>query len=180
MRIRQVKPAFWADARLAEVPETTRLFYIGLWMIADDVGWFRWNAIEVARDLYAYEPRAEREGRVAAMFAQLVEIERLVVHECGHVEIPTFTTHQRLSGLTKQVQTVYKEHKSRCIPADPRDSPQVPADPRHGIGTGKEQEKGRNGKGTGTGNGSARALAHDGTPALIDDPNVPEFLRAVQ
>jgi hypothetical protein len=41
VRIRQVKPAFWADSRLAELPERTRLFYIGLWMIADDAGWLR-------------------------------------------------------------------------------------------------------------------------------------------
>ena len=142
MRIRQVKPAFWSDATVAELSERTRLFYIGLWMIADDAGWLRWNAVEVARDLYGYEPRTKREKRVEAMFGELVDAKRVVLHGCGHAVIPTMPGHQRLAGATKQVQTVFNEHL-REVSAS-RTSPQVPDIPRHGkerLGTDVEQER---------------------------------------
>ena len=52
MRIRQVKPAFWTDARIAALPAPARLFYIGLWMVADDAGWLRWDPSQIANELY--------------------------------------------------------------------------------------------------------------------------------
>lgn len=185
MRIRQVKPAFWSDARLAELPEATRLFYIGLWMIADDAGWLRWDASEVARDLYGYEGRVRRERRVTGMFAALVADGRVVVYECGHVEIPRMTTHQRLSGTAKQVQTAWKAHQSCLLPRTsetPRVSPQVPADARHGTEREQEQEQeqGMERNGKGTGKGSARPLAPVGAVARMDEEDVPDFLRVVQ
>lgn len=159
MRIRQVKPSFWTDARLAELPEGTRLFYIGLWMTADDAGWLAWDTAEIGRDLYGYEDRAVRERRLEAMRDELVAIGRLVVHPCGHVEIPTLAEHQRFAGTTRQVRTAFSEHQKRCnttypvLPAEtrgdprgsagdagedaaPRVSPRSPADPRPGIGIG--------------------------------------------
>lgn len=185
MRIRQVKPAFWSDDKLAGLSEATRLFYIGLWMIADDAGWFRWNPVETAGDLYRYETRTRRERRVCDMFERLSDAGRVVLHPCGHAFIPTMTNHQRLSGVAKQVQTSWKEHQACVIPqvpADPRDSPQEPADPRHGtgrngIGTEREQGTERNGKGTGK--GSARPLAPEGAVALTDEEDVPPHLRVV-
>lgn len=139
MRIRQVKPAFWSDSRLAELPEAVRLFYIGLWMEADDAGWLRWDAVEVARDLYGYEGRAKRERRVAQMFQTLVDSERVYIHPCGHAEIPKMTTHQRLAGSEKQVKTALNEHTRDCL-TPPRHPPQDPADPRHVKGNGKGGE----------------------------------------
>jgi hypothetical protein len=181
MRIRQVKPAFWADSRLAEVSEATRLFYIGLWMIADDAGWFRWDQIEIARDLYGYETRTRRERRVATMFDSLVDLTRVVLHPCGHAEIPRMTVHQRLSGPTKQVQTSLNEHLRTCHPSPPpaitRDGPLLPASPRTER-NGTEQERERVGKGTGKGKGSARPLAPDGAGALTEE-DLPAFLRVV-
>lgn len=37
MRIRQVKPDFFTDAVVSAWPPAARLFYIGLWTVADDV-----------------------------------------------------------------------------------------------------------------------------------------------
>lgn len=145
------------------MPEGTRLFYIGLWMTADDAGWFRWNPVEVAADLYRYETRTRRERRSSEMFARLTDAGRVVLHPCGHAEIPTMTVHQRLSGPTKQVQTSLNEHLRSCHttpPAIPRVSPQVPADPRpERNGTDVEPEMERNVVGTGKGSGRAREAA---------------------
>lgn len=159
MRIRQIKPAFWSDGRLAELPEGTRLFYIGLWMIADDAGWFRWDAVEVARDLYGYEGRTRRERRTTAMFEQLVGIKRVIVHPCGHAEVPKLADHQHLAGAAKQVRTAFNEHLRGCVsptPATTRDDPRVPVETR--LGNGKEKVMVGNGQ-VSEGKGSARASA---------------------
>ena len=137
MRIRSVKPSFWADAKIADLAEPTRLFYVGLWMVADDAGWFRWDVREVARDLYGYESPRRREARSGRMLDELVVAGRVILHPCGHAEVPHLPEHQRLSGATKQVKTVLNDHLRKCLssqpPADPRTSPQVPGTER--IGT---------------------------------------------
>lgn len=155
-----MKPAFWSDAKVAELPEATRLFYIGLWMIADDAGWLRWEPSEVARDLYGYEGRARRERRTAAMFDQLVTAKRVVLHPCGHAEVPKLSAHQHLGGSTKQIRTSFNEHLKGCVspsPADARDDPRMPAEAR--IGNGKERVMVRNGKER---SGQSTAHAPDG------------------
>ena len=142
MRIRQVKPAFFKDARIAELAAPVRLFYIGLWMLADDAGWLRWDVAEVGNELYGYEPRKSRERHAAQYLADLVGSGRVLQHPCGHVEIPSFMEHQRLAGTTKQVRTTLNEHASRCTPqppADTRGSPQSPDTVRNGIGTERER-----------------------------------------
>ena len=184
MRIRQIKPAFWSDGRIAELPEGTRLFYVGLWMIADDAGWFRWDPVEVARDLYGYEGRARRERRTAAMFDQLTAIGRIVLHECGHAEVPKLGDHQHLAGSTKQVRSSFNEHLRGCVsptPAHPREDPRTPADPRESpprlgkerVRSGDGTEKERKGK------VNARSLAPEGATALTDEEDLPTYLRVV-
>jgi hypothetical protein len=148
VRIRQVKPSFWSDSKLAELPEGTRLFYIGLWMLADDAGWLRWDAPEAAKELYGYEPRHRREKRTAVMLEALTGAGRVIVHACGHLEIPRLTAHQRLAGPEKQVRTVYREHQ-RCIEtANTRSAPQAPA--------GARSSPARNGNGKGTSYGDGK------------------------
>lgn len=179
MRIRQIKPAFWSDGRIAELPEPTRLFYVGLWMIADDAGWFRWDPVEVARDLYGYQSRAKRERRTAAMFDQLVTIGRIVLHPCGHAEVPKLGDHQHLAGATKQVRSSWIEHQRTClprIPAETRGDPPIPESPR--PGNGKE----RVGSGDGSvshGKVTARSRAPEGATAVTDEENLEPFLRVV-
>lgn len=127
MRIRQVKPEFFKDARLAALSPAVRLFYIGLWMVADDAGWFRVEIPELGIDLFGYEARASRERAVTRHLSALSDAGRIVVYDCGHAVIPRFVTHQRLAGETKRVHTIKREHES-CphIPASPRVSPQSP------------------------------------------------------
>lgn len=145
MRIRQVKPAFWTDVRIASLPAPVRLFYIGLWMQADDAGWFRWDVPQIATELYGFESRARRERNVANFGDALEAAKRLTRLDCGHAVIPTLPGHQRLSGATKQVRTIANEHDRDCsrrspqLPADARTSP--PGTVRKGNGIGTEQER---------------------------------------
>ena len=125
MRIRQVKPAFWADAKIAALPHDARLFYIGLWMLADDDGWLRWDVAEIGKELYGFEGRAARERRIARMALAIADMPgaiKLMLHPCGHAELPRLAVHQHLAGTTRRVTTVHTEHS--------RDCPQIPASPR--------------------------------------------------
>ncbi|MGH2514001.1 MAG: hypothetical protein ACRDGQ_15125 [Candidatus Limnocylindrales bacterium] len=174
MRIRQIKPSFWSDSNISDLADATRLFYVGLWMIADDAGWLRWDCREVARDLYGYETVRRREARVERMIGELESAGRVRRYPCGHVEIPTLPAHQHLGSATKQVKTVFNQHLRGCLVSV---SPQIPADTRGAsqspdtVRNGKERERLEVRNGTER-NGNARASAND-------DEGVTEFRRLV-
>lgn len=133
MRIRQVKPDFFRDGRMADLPDSTRLIYIGLWMEADDSGWLRYDITEIAADLYPYHDRTLRETVLTNAIKTLADADRLRVLGCGHAFIPTLVRHQRFASETKRVLTYQKEHETVCVAdtrGDPRPPANVPDDPR--------------------------------------------------
>ena len=127
MRIRQIKPEFWKDAKVAELSEGARLFFIGTWQLADDSGWLRWDVPNIAAELYPFEGRASRERRVNRHAEALARLGRLHLHDCGHAQVPKMPAHQHLAGTTRQVLTVKMEHAQCGKPATDRDSPRLPA-----------------------------------------------------
>ena len=148
-RIRQIKPAFFKDPDMADLSPSVRLFYIGLWTLADDAGYYRWDVAEVGVELYGFDPRHRREAHAIEYRDDLVKARRIEVFpDCPHLFIPTFTEHQRFAGPTKRFLGYEREHLA-CpqSPADARGKSQSPAEARpvNGIGTG-----------TGTGTGSER------------------------
>jgi hypothetical protein len=173
VRIRQVKPAFWTDVRIASLPAPVRLFYIGLWMQADDAGWFRWDVPQIGAELYSFEGRSKRERNVAAFGDALEDAQRLARLDCGHAFIPTLAGHQRLSGSTKQVRTIANEHERDCS----RKSPHVPAHPRESPArNGKEREQEREPGTERQGNGK---VAGARTPSGAAPAEPTEFQRLV-
>lgn len=130
-----MKPAYFKDARMASLSPAVRLTYIGLWMLADDAGYYRWDPAEAGLELYGYESRSKRERDVTAHLAALVEAGRVDDLGCDHIVIPTLVDHQRFGGPTKRVTTYQTEHVRECphIPAGPRDSPLVPGTVRNGT-----------------------------------------------
>ena len=127
MRIRQVKPEFWKDAKLADLSEGARLFYVGTWQLCDDAGWMRWDVANIAAELYPFERRGSRERRVDRHAGSLVRLGRLHLHDCGHAQVPKMPSHQHLAGSTRRVTSIAAEHSKCGIPATPRDSPRLPA-----------------------------------------------------
>src|SRR5688500_9893628 len=106
MRIRQIKPAYWVDARVQkELSAEEREIYIGLWMQADDAGWFECDAAVIGAELLRYEAVPEREDKIERTLARLAAIGRIQVLDCGHALVPTLTRHQRFAGKTKRVYT---------------------------------------------------------------------------
>jgi hypothetical protein len=108
VRIRQVRPEFWTDEVMAALAPAVRLFYIGLWNIADDAGWMEWRVSRIGAVLFPYESSKRRERDIAAWSDRLVEAGRLVIHPCGCAVIPTLSKHQRVTG--KQSFTALDAH----------------------------------------------------------------------
>ena len=124
MRIRQVKPAYWSDEPLSRLSDGARLFYVGLWMLADDAGWLDWNVPEIGGELYRYRGKAARERLVVKYATELTALngsERVIFHPCGHAYLPHLTEHQHLPGPAGRAEGVAKRHATRCH-AEPRDA----------------------------------------------------------
>jgi len=110
VRIRQIRPEFFADGRVSKLSVAARLTYIGLWCIADDDGWLVWNAEDIAAQLYPYESIRVRTRRLEAAGEALVEAGRMVLHPCDCARIKTVPVHQRIGG-TKSY-TARDRHRS--------------------------------------------------------------------
>ena len=111
MRIRQVRPEFWSDETLAVLPDAARLFYIGLWNVADDAGWIEWQPRRIGALLYPYRTARRRERDVETWAQLLVEDGRLLLLPCGCGHIPTLTRHQKIGG--NRAYPVRDEHLSK-------------------------------------------------------------------
>lgn len=146
MRIRQIKPSWWLDKELRRrLSAEAREFYIGLWMVADDAGWIEWDIERIAAELYPYDQVARREKAVRNYAGALERLDadqpHLVIHECGHAQVPKMPGHQRNTG--RLATTVSDRHKRVCSHMRPHATTSGPVIGR----VGKEE---RNGSGSGT------------------------------
>lgn len=99
MRIRQIRPDFWQDERVGAWSDGQRLFYVGLWNICDDAGYFVYSPSRIAVMLYPYESRRSREEKVARFLAALEEEGRIRRFEgCAHALVPTLARYQVVGG----------------------------------------------------------------------------------
>ena len=103
-----MRPEFWSDETMAALAPAVRLFYIGLWNIADDAGWMEWRVPRIGAVLFPYEHVKRRSRDIEAWSLALVTAGRLVIHECGCAQVPTLSRHQRVTG--KQSFTALEAH----------------------------------------------------------------------
>jgi len=100
MRSRNIKPGFFKNEELAELPPEARLLYIGLWCLADREGRLEDRPKRIKAEIFPYENR-----NVDALLSKLEEagfIHRYkpdVQLEClngcsGYISIPKFRLHQ--------------------------------------------------------------------------------------
>lgn len=109
-----MRPEFFTDPLTSKLPVDVRLTYIGLWCVADDAGWLRWDVAGIGASLYPYESVRVRERRIERVGESLVEASRLVVHECGCALIPKLIEHQKIGG--NKSFTVRDEHRVHTRP----------------------------------------------------------------
>lgn len=149
MRIRQVKPAFWTDKTMSVLSYQARLFYIGLWCVADDAGWLEWDLEEIGALLYPYESPGRRRRHLLTWSEELVSLGKVVLQDCGLCAvIPTLDIHQRHAGGNRSFQ--FREvHQKRHPRTSTDESGLVQKNGAGTVGNGRE----RNGRER---NGSAR------------------------
>jgi hypothetical protein len=98
LRGRGIKPDFWADSKIGRMGIDVRLFYVGLWCVADDAGYFDWDPDEIGARLFPYDPPTERITNIEMWGRVLEAARRIVRRKCGHSFIPSIEEHQSFTG----------------------------------------------------------------------------------
>lgn len=68
-RIRTIKPDFWTDSLLVQMPHLTRLLYIALWNVADDHGFVRDEPDRIAMEVMPRELPEDIDAHLQLLFA---------------------------------------------------------------------------------------------------------------
>lgn len=113
-RTRLIRPEFFADETLSAVSDTVRLFYVGLWTLCDDAGWFEARPRQIAAELYPYRRPLSREQTTVASLEKLVELGRVRLLDCGlHGIVPTLPRHGAKGG--NKSETYFARHRGGCV-----------------------------------------------------------------
>jgi len=103
---------------MAALPPEVRLTYMGLWCLADDAGYFEWEPVQLAAQLYVHAMPDARLEAVSRHLDALLEASRIRRLECGvHGLVPTLPDYRIKGG--EQLYTVKKRHDKRCPAASP-------------------------------------------------------------
>jgi hypothetical protein len=98
MRIRNIRPAFFTDHFTGTMPADVALTYVGLWCVADDAGWLRWDVEQLGVEVWPWRPVRARERLLEHVGEVLTAAGKLVIYPCGCASLPTFPDHQRVGG----------------------------------------------------------------------------------
>jgi hypothetical protein len=152
MRIRSIKPEFFKDDELAELPAMTRLLFIGLWCMADGEGRLENRPRRIKAEIFAYD-----DCDVEAALQSLADhgfVTMYAVGDDAYIQIANFKKHQRITG--KEAET------KSTIP-----SPDVSVETQSGnIGETVNVQEGKGREGSRKGEGEETR-----TPS--DSPNLP-------
>lgn len=103
-RIRNIKPDFFFNEFLAQVPAHGRLLFIGLWGLADIEGRLEDRPVRIKAALFAYEPDIDVEQLLVRLDTDKFII-RYQVDGQRLIWIPNFKKHQCFSTLEKKQQS---------------------------------------------------------------------------
>lgn len=151
-RIRTIKPEFWVDDVMVELPPLTRLLFIGIWNFVDDEGYIEAKPKRIKMQVFPADSFAPEDSLRA-----LVETGRLI--ECSSdqgplLKVANWERHQRISHPTATKFTNINELPRQNGPSSvsiPESSVNVPEPSALKGKEGKGTEgKGREGNRTGT------------------------------
>lgn len=118
-RIRTVKPTLWHDEAIGEVSLQARLTFIGLITQADDEGRQKGDARLIRSLVFPYDDFGTPE--VSGWLAELSNvglIERYSVAGKEFIELPSWSSHQRISHPTDSALPSHLEADSTVTPED--------------------------------------------------------------
>jgi hypothetical protein len=101
VRCRVIKPEFWSDDTMAELPPLVRLFYIGLWGNVDREGRGYDRPRQLLAAILPYDRDADGEQFMHALEAK-GRLVRYAVAGVRYFWIPSFTRHQSINNRETQ------------------------------------------------------------------------------
>lgn len=103
MRTRLLKPGFFANAELAELPPLARLLFAGLWLLADKLGRLFDRPKQIKAQLLPFD-RCDVE-KLLQLLHEARFITRYEVDNVKCIQINTFTRHQSITTWEKKDTT---------------------------------------------------------------------------
>lgn len=133
-RIRSIKPEFWTDEKIVQLPFSVRLLFIGLWNFADDDGYV---LDEPERIKLQVLPADSVDAELLIDLLVATELIERIDLEDGRVALylPNFERHQKISHKTPTKLPIAKG-KKRNIPTPVRRAVAI----KYGCQPGKDIE----------------------------------------
>lgn len=145
-RIRSVKPEFWTDPDVVDLPMAARLLFIGSWNHADDFGVLPDDPRRLKLQVLPADD-VDAEAMIDLLVERGLLLRRVTPAGDRVLVVRTFCIHQRIDkravGRWGHPDT-FHEHPTEpddapTIPTDPAQSRAIPTDPAPGLeGTGLE------------------------------------------
>lgn len=108
-RIRSIKPEFWRDDKIADLPNRlAALFFIGIWNFADDEGKFKLSARALSLQMPIFRTR-----EIAVYLRDLIQKGFIQVSECSQWGFITNWKHQRID---KPILPKVKKEEIQWLP----------------------------------------------------------------
>lgn len=142
-RIRTIKPEFWEDEKISEIPMQARLLFIGLWNFSDDNGAISNSIKWIKAKIFPYDNL--RDSDVKTWLDALVKNRMLIpfeYHKKGYYVIRRFQSHQMIDKRYMK-ELIPFESISEIIEKENTMLPQCEHDvstPLDRKGSGKEVE----------------------------------------
>jgi len=97
-RMRSLKPEYWADEELSDLPRDARLMYVGLWNLADEHSRLRGDPRYIKGQLFPYDDDLSP-AAVDVLLNALTVAGKVVRYRVGghqYLHLPKLAKHQRL------------------------------------------------------------------------------------
>jgi hypothetical protein len=125
-RARNIKPGFFMNEMLAELPAFDRLLFIGLWCLADREGRIEDRPKRIKMELFPCDDYQVEQGLAALEQAEFIE--RFTVADWAVIEVLNFAKHQRPHSTEKDGAlpdrrgelTIHVRKKNGCVTGETR------------------------------------------------------------
>lgn len=91
--------------------------YLGIWQLADDSGWLDWQPVVVAAHLYRFD--SDPLGHLQRIIPGLIETGRLIIHDCGHAQLPRGLKQRRPGRPGPDAHAIHNAHHQNHTKNDP-------------------------------------------------------------
>lgn len=139
-RIRTIKPDFFKNEELADLPLAARMLFVGLWTLADRRGRLLDRPKRIRAEIFPYD-----EVDVCSMLSMLDEggfIIRYSVGEISLIQVVSFEKHQRITGSEAASESEFPDVSQRSVEDESGNNLEsTKTTGREGKGKGKERKE---------------------------------------